>query len=524
MSKFNTVDKRGPRNTGGPITSNPVAAGTTYNGAPGYEYDTLSQLFLLASSNMVGEDTFYESADKRDGRYENLIHQAVEEGHSAWLGRFLPWLRNSANMRSASIVGAIEAAHMMVNLDISGGRQIVNSVLQRADEPGEALAYYMGKSDGGRNVPKPIKRGIADAVTRLYTEYSALRYDTESKGLRFGDVLELVHATPGSFEQGDLFKWLVTRGKKRQNVEIPETLTMIRANQLLRERAAQRPELLLNTAQLRQAGMSWEAAKSLAGNRVATKDLWEMLIPTMGYMALLRNLRNFDEAGISGDLVDIVKQKLMDPVQVAKSRQLPMRFLSAYRNVPSNRWAHALDVALELCLGSIPEFKGSTLILIDTSGSMTGNMSGKSQLKLQDASALFGLALARRCESATVVSYASTFMPFPQVKGESLLRSMDRFQKGYFIGSGTSTAHAVQTYYRGQDRVIVLTDEQADMNYGVFAPVPENKVAVTFNLAGYRYGHAPAGTRTRLAVGGLSDAAWTLLHAVEARGRGQWPF
>ena len=49
---------------------------------------------------------------------------------------------------------------------------------------------------------------------------------------------------------------------------------------------------------LRLAGMTWEDALSLAGNRVPKKDLWEALIPTMGYMALLRNLRNFSEAGI----------------------------------------------------------------------------------------------------------------------------------------------------------------------------------------------------------------------------------
>ncbi len=521
MSKFNTVNKRGTRATG-PIQTNPVATGTTYNGAPGYEYDTLSALFLLACSNMVGEDTFYESADKRDGRYVQLIHQAVNEGHAAWLARFLPWLRNSANMRTAAVIGAVETARAMVVNKIPGSRQIVASSLQRADEPGEALAYYF--SAYHRNVPKPIKRGIADAVARLYSERNTLKYDTESKGLRFGDVLELVHASPQFLSQGTLFKYLIDRGKGRTPLTIPSSLTMIHANQALRERAAKDPKLLLNTAQLRAAGMTWEAAKSLAGKQVSDKDFWEIMIPEMGYMALLRNLRAFDEAGISGLISDVVKEKLKDPEQVAKSRQLPMRFLAAYRNVPSNRWAHALDVALELCLGSVPEFKGSTLILIDTSGSMTGNMSGKSQLKLRDASALFGLALARRCENPTVVSYASTFMPFPQVKGESLLRSMDRFQKGYFIGSGTATAQAVQTYYRGHDRVIVLTDEQADMNYGVFRPVPQDKVAVTFNLAGYRYGHAPVGTRTRLAVGGLSDAAFTLLHSMEARSRGQWPF
>ena len=35
-----------------------------------------------------------------------------------------------------------------------------------------------------------------------------------------------------------------------------------------------------------------------------------------------------------------------DPEQVAKSRQFPFRFLSAYRAVPSLRWAYPLEKAL----------------------------------------------------------------------------------------------------------------------------------------------------------------------------------
>ena len=42
-----------------------------------------------------------------------------------------------------------------------------SSVLQRADEPGELLAYWLAAH--GRAVPKPVKRGVADAAVRLYT-------------------------------------------------------------------------------------------------------------------------------------------------------------------------------------------------------------------------------------------------------------------------------------------------------------------------------------------------------------------
>jgi hypothetical protein len=38
-------------------------------GAPGYPRDAKGELFLLAVSNMVGEDTFYEASGARDSRF-----------------------------------------------------------------------------------------------------------------------------------------------------------------------------------------------------------------------------------------------------------------------------------------------------------------------------------------------------------------------------------------------------------------------------------------------------------------------
>jgi len=40
----------------------------TFEGAPGFVREPKLELFLLAVSNMVGEDTFYEAASDRDAR------------------------------------------------------------------------------------------------------------------------------------------------------------------------------------------------------------------------------------------------------------------------------------------------------------------------------------------------------------------------------------------------------------------------------------------------------------------------
>src|SRR4051812_27697901 len=185
MSKFNIAGLKGALGRG-PITAE--LDGPTHEGGRGFAHDAKGELFLLAVAHVAGEDTFYERGADRDRRYTALVRRVAVEDPE-WTGRFLGWLRTGAYLRSASLVGALEAARAMRDAGIPGGRRIVASVLQRADEPGEALAYWTVTH--GRAVPKPVKRGIADAVARLYHERSLLKYDTASHGFRFGDVIDL---------------------------------------------------------------------------------------------------------------------------------------------------------------------------------------------------------------------------------------------------------------------------------------------------------------------------------------------
>lgn len=526
MSKFNKPTTRA--SVASPVKTERTATGTTFEGAPGFARDAKSELFLLAVTNMVGERTFYENASNRDNRYADLIH-TVAVADADWTARFLAWLRSGANMRSASLVGGLEAAKALIDASTPGGRQIVDSVLQRPDEPGEALAYWTATY--GRAIPKAIKRGIADAAARLYSERSVLKWDTASKGYRFGDVLNLVHAKAKANWQADLYRHILDRRYGRDEA-LPDSLRTVAANRAIRRQASEDPSVLLDAEALRGSAMTWEDALSLAGSQVDKARLWEAMIPSMGYMALLRNLRNFDESGVSDKAAQAVAARLSDPDEVARSRQFPMRFLSAYRAAPSLRWGYALEQALDASLANVTELPGRTLVLVDTSGSMGATFSRDGSLMRWDAATVFGLALARRCETADVVSfsggwYGAGTKVFPTKRGESLLKSVDRWKTGgYFIGGGTDTAGAVRGHYAGHDRVVILTDEQAYAHYGVDATsvVPAERMVYTWNLAGYQHGHAPSGQGTRHTFGGLTDAGFQMIPLLERGRNADWPF
>lgn len=523
MSKFNTTATK-PAKGNGPIAT--IGQGVTHEGGPAFVRDVQSELFLLAVSNMVGEDTFYEKAEDRDARYAQLVRQAVIQDPE-WTAGLLKWLRSEGNMRSASLVGALEAADEMVRNKVPGARQIVESVLQRADEPGEALAYWTSKH--GRRIPKPVKRGVADAAARLYTEYNLLKYDTASKGFRFADVLDLVHPSPKAPWQGTLFMQALERRHNRPPQEDRNALPMLTANAELRAHvAAGSYGDLVNPDALKAAGMTWEDALSLAGSKVNKANLWSALIPSMGYMALLRNLRNFDEAGVPDAVADQVAARLADPEQVARSRQFPFRFLAAYENAPSLRWGHALDKALTASLSNVPALTGRTLVLIDTSASMTnGRFSAKSTMTAAKAAAVFGVVLAMRC-GADVYGWADGVFKHEVPKGASALKEIDRFlSRTGEVGHGTQMLASLQRTFSGHDRVFIISDMQTmDGHYarGVSDAVPATVAMYGFNLGGHQATPLDAGKTNRVEFGGLTDATFRMVPLIEAGKRASWPW
>jgi hypothetical protein len=514
VSKFNSTATRPAVQS--PVATERTASGLTHEGAPGYAREAKGELFLLAVSNMVGERTFYEKAGDRDERYEQLVAQVAVEDPD-WTGRFLGWLRRDANMRSASLVGAIEAARALLAAKVPGSRQMVASVLQRADEPGEALAYWTSRY--GKAIPKPVKRGVADAAARLYTEYALLKYDTDSKGFRFADVLDLTHPSPSAPWQGHLFSCALARRHNRDE-QCHEALGMLAANARLRAAASEDPAAMLDADALKAAGMTWEDALSLVGSKVDKAALWSALIPSMGYMALLRNLRNFDEAGVPDAITSPVAARLADPEQVAKSRQFPFRFLAAYRAAPSLRWGHGLEQALNHSLANVPVLNGRTLVLVDRSGSMFDTPSQRSGLNRADMAAVFGAAIALRNPGRTdLVQFGTSSALVSAKPGDSLLRIV---QERFANLGGTYTAAAVQAWYAKHDRVVIVTDEQAhDGNPG--GVIPANVPLYTWNLAGYRLGHGP-GVAHRHTFGGLTDAAFRMIPLLEAGKNATWPF
>jgi len=529
----------------------------TFEGGPGYLRDAKSELFQLAVVNMVGQDTFYESAGDRDDRFESLIHE-LAVADPAWTFELLRWLRGpEGNLRTASLVGAAEFVKARLDAQKRGelsnvapvgdhaytvahwNRRVIDAVLQRADEPGELIAYWI--TNYGRNLPQPVKRGVADAVKRLYTERGYLRYDSASKGFRFADVIDLVH--PGAIApwQGDLYRHALNERHAR-NAEVPESLIAVAARKTVNAMSPQRRHDLARLAlrdglehsiyERAMAGQ-WEWLQSLLGDTshvrtpVDKRGRWKLVLPQMGYMALLRNLRNLADAGLTYVEIGEIAKRLADPEQVAKSRQFPFRFWSAYQ-ATDGAFASALDAAFMHSMRNIPGLSGRSLVLVDTSASMNGGLFARqSTMTPVQAAAVFGVALAvRNPGSVKLMGFASGEFEHQVPVGASAMAEVKRFMGRIGeVGHGTDIHGAVARQYRREfDRVFIISDMQTiDSRHLAHQTVPRHVPIYGFNLGGYRASMMPLGPG-RHEFGGLSDATFKNIPLLERGVDGGWPW
>lgn len=324
------------------------------SGYPAYQMEEKERFVTAVLTTMFGEPKFYGSTD------DEIVSMAVKMAASdpAFLSRLACYARNEGNMRTISHVLACVVAREAHEFT----RQTIRNIIVRPDDITEIMACY--KTLYGKPFPNAMKREIASAIQK-FDEYQIAKYNGGNKAIKFRDVLRITHPVPKDEVQEELFHKIL-----EDTLEIPYT---------------------------------WETELSQKGN---TKEVWDELIHSgkVGYMALLRNLRNIVQCG--ADLAPVLVT-LSDPVQVRKSRQLPFRFYSAYHALSQEKLMtaeihRALEAAIMSSVSNMEKISGRTLIAVDVSGSMSSRLSRRSEVRCCDIAALLGAMASRICEDATV--------------------------------------------------------------------------------------------------------------------------
>ncbi|MER6914902.1 TROVE domain-containing protein [Streptomyces sp. NPDC000594] len=457
-----------------------------------------------------------------------------------WTAGLIGWLRSQDRMRTVSLMAAAEYVRARIDAARDQGpsnRAVVGSVLRRADDPAALIAYWMERY--GRSIPKPVKRGVADAVARLWNGRALLEYDHATSGYRFGDILSLVHAVPDPAKpwQPALFRYAVDRRHRPDTAEPPPADRALTAHRALLDLpVAERRAAVLapgGAARLAADGIGAEEVTRLLQGTVDA-SVWEVLIPLMEPLALVEQLGTFDRVGIAEEAAGRIAERIADPAEVARAGALPLRYLAAHQQTSSLRWSEALERALGHALALVPRLPGRTLVLVDRSASMWSLLGEGRRLTKADAASVFGIAVAMRAERADLVQFGSSSAVVRFRPGDSVLAVLERFVS---MG-GTHAAEALRERYRGHDRVLVVTDEPAGREpcdtWWPGVPGPDTADPGGSGPSGRRaapvyswhLARRPPGARSPgpHCFEGLTDDAFRMVPLLERAERGEWPW
>lgn len=198
------------------------------------------------------------------------------------------------------------------------------------------------------------------------------------------------------------------------------------------------------------------------------------------HMAILRNLRNIQEIGVSQEHWNKIK-KCFTNESWAKTKVLPFRFISAAKYAP--QLEPEIEIAMLKCLEERPKMPGHTVLLVDVSGSMDSSVSNKSDITRMEAACGVAMLLREICEQIDIYSFSMKLVRIPARHGFALKDAIVDSQShsgtplGIAVESiyankskkvGSVIFHGYGRYdvdYQGQnlrpDRLIVITDEQS---------------------------------------------------------------
>jgi len=478
---------------------------TNHEGAKAYIMSPEMELYTAVVTTGLN-DSFYEAGNSRLERIKALIEKCNPE----FVARLAVYARTQMNLRSIPMVLSVELARKTSGNSIVS--KTVNRVVLRADEITEMLAYYQIANERTQTkklnkLSKQIQKGLVASFNN-FDEYQFAKYNRNAE-VKLKDALFLVHPKAKDADQQLIFNKIAS-----DSLATPYT---------------------------------WETELSALGkNRfenestraLAFTKKWEEMIESkkIGYMALLRNLRNILEANVSGNHIEMICSYLSNEKAVLSSKQLPFRFLSAYREIKmmKSKYASAILDALEdAVMCSAKNIKGfgintSVVIACDVSGSMQHAISPKSSIFLYDIGLMLAMLLQSQCKNVVSGMFGDTWKIINMPKRNVLANVQEYYRREGEVGYSTNGHLVIENLIKKKevvDKVMLFTDTQmwnsnhtshsfakSWTNYKKIAP---DAKLYLFDLSGY--GKLPIDIQKNdvYLLAGWSDKIFDILSAME---------
>jgi hypothetical protein len=477
---------------------------TNYEGAKAYGMTPELELYAAVVTSGLS-DHFYEKNDQRLDR----IRELIAKNHPEFVAKLAVYTRNNMYLRSIPLVLTVELAKLHSGDDLI--RKTVGGVVRRADEITELLAFYQlaNQRKGTKKLnrlSKQVQKGLSDAFNR-FDEYQFAKYNRRTE-VKLRDALFLVHPKAATQGQQDVFDRIAS-----DQLAVPYTW------------------------ETELSAVGQQQFVSDAAKKAAFTDTWENLIDSgkVGYMALMRNLRNILEAKVSPAHIDKVCALLSDPEQVRRSKQLPFRFLAAYReiltlqSVYTTSVLNALEEAVMVSAANLNGFDNSARVLIacDVSGSMQKPVSQKSKVLLYDIGLMLGMLLQSRCKYVITGMFGDAWKVINMPNRNVLANVQEFYRREGEVGYATNGYKVIDDLLQNRvimDKVFLFTDCQLwssvpgnslENSWKAYKRIAPKARLYLFDLAGY--GQTPLNTNRDdvYFIAGWSDKIFDVLQSLE---------
>ncbi|AEV67439.1 TROVE domain-containing protein [Acetivibrio clariflavus] len=388
-------------------------------GATAYPMNDKEKLVTQVLTSFFNENKFYGD-NSQD--ILNTVRNVIKT-EAKFVANLCIYARNEMHLRTISHVLVSELAKSTEGKEYV--RKTLNKIIERPDDMTEVLAYYLNTY--GKPIPNSVKKGLADSFGK-FDEYQLAKYNRKN-AIKLKDILCLAHPKAKDERQSDLWK------------------------RLLEDRL--------------ETHVTWETELSTKGN---TKETWERLIEEnrLGYMAMLRNLRNIIKSGASN--LNKVYEYLTDEERVLKNKQLPFRYYSAYKTlknegIGTSKIYDALETAIKISTKNIDRLTGKTLIAADVSGSMNFPISRKSDLTCAEVAVLM-LSIANYiCEETITKTFDNYLYTCNLATQNGIIANANSIKVN---GGGTDITLPLRYLLDRKifvDRIIILSDNEINREY-----------------------------------------------------------
>jgi uncharacterized protein with von Willebrand factor type A (vWA) domain len=462
-----------------PTLTENKAGGQAYQESPELEFVSL----MLTS--MV-QDTFYEKSDDTIKRIEKLIQNMPNKLFAA---KASIYARNEFGMRSVSHVAAASIAKEVKGEEWT--QRYFSKVVRRVDDMSEILSAYkvLAGLSKLRPIPNAVKKGFAKAFNR-FDEYVLAKYQGKGKDVSLVDIVNCIHPVPNERNRQALQKLI------KDELKCTETYNA---------KMTEAGKATKNGTEKEKA-----AAKAVVWSEFLAKG------KSIEYFALLRNLRNiFEQASVADQKTAI--ELLCDPDLIKKSLVLPFRYDTAYselKSLNSRPLMIGLTRACETALNNVPTLPGKTLIVIDSSGSMSGK-------PIQNASLLGSIIYKSNNDSDMM--FFSDDANYVQVNPLTDIFTMREQIVNKCQMGGTNFPAIFQRAKEAYERIIILSDMQGWVGY--HTPKNEfNKYKAKYNCPNckiYSFDLAGQGTlqfpeNNVYALAGFSEKIFDMMKMLES--------